>query len=157
MPWRSPATHGKTTHDVGWSRPLLDAAGLDPTVINGGIINAYGGNAKTGRGRLDGPSRADESDGTFLKLPAGRRHRHQYRSRATSIISRRSRRSRRRFLTAWVEKPAVLRLRRDVPRSSRRAGAGRAHRGPGAVIQPMAKNPQADVRPASDGRSFRAA
>jgi UDP-N-acetylmuramate-alanine ligase len=48
---------------------LLDAGGLDPTVINGGIINAYGTNARLGAGEWM-VVEADESDGTFLKLPA---------------------------------------------------------------------------------------
>jgi UDP-N-acetylmuramate--alanine ligase len=48
---------------------LLDAGGFDPTVINGGIINAYGTNARHGRGDWM-VVEADESDGTFLKLPA---------------------------------------------------------------------------------------
>jgi UDP-N-acetylmuramate--alanine ligase len=48
---------------------LLDAAGFDPTVINGGIINAYGTNARLGAGDWM-VVEADESDGTFLKLPA---------------------------------------------------------------------------------------
>ena len=61
-------THGKTT-TTSLVATLLDAAGLDPTVINGGIINAYGGNAKRGEGDWM-VVEADESDGTFLKLPA---------------------------------------------------------------------------------------
>jgi UDP-N-acetylmuramate--alanine ligase len=48
---------------------LLDAGGMDPTVINGGIINAYGTNARLGGGDWM-VVEADESDGTFLKLPA---------------------------------------------------------------------------------------
>jgi UDP-N-acetylmuramate--alanine ligase len=48
---------------------LLDGAGFDPTVINGGIINAYGTNARLGAGDWM-VVEADESDGTFLKLPA---------------------------------------------------------------------------------------
>jgi UDP-N-acetylmuramate--alanine ligase len=48
---------------------LLDAANFDPTVINGGIINAYGTNARLGAGDWM-VVEADESDGTFLKLPA---------------------------------------------------------------------------------------
>jgi len=48
---------------------VLDAAGLDPTVINGGIINAWGSNARLGAGDWM-VAEADESDGTFLKLPA---------------------------------------------------------------------------------------
>jgi UDP-N-acetylmuramate--alanine ligase len=47
---------------------LLDAGALDPTVINGGIINAYGTNARLGEGDWM-VVEADESDGTFLKLP----------------------------------------------------------------------------------------
>ena len=52
-----------------WSRRLLDAGGLDPTVINGGIINAYGTNARLGKGDWM-VVESDESDGTFVKLPA---------------------------------------------------------------------------------------
>ena len=48
---------------------LLDAGGMDPTVVNGGIINAYGTNARLGAGEWV-VVEADESDGTFLKLPA---------------------------------------------------------------------------------------
>ncbi|MEM8664201.1 MAG: Mur ligase family protein, partial [Pseudomonadota bacterium] len=47
----------------------LEAGGLDPTVINGGIINAYGTNARLGAGDWL-VAEADESDGTFVKLPA---------------------------------------------------------------------------------------
>ena len=61
-------THGKTT-TTSMVAALLDAAGLDPTVINGGIINAYGTNARLGLGDWM-VVEADESDGTFLKLPA---------------------------------------------------------------------------------------
>ncbi|MBI3275222.1 MAG: UDP-N-acetylmuramate--L-alanine ligase [Methylocystis sp.] len=61
-------THGKTT-TTSLVATLLDAGGLDPTVINGGIINAYGANAKLGAGDWM-VVEADESDGTFLKLPA---------------------------------------------------------------------------------------
>jgi len=59
-------THGKTTTTTMVAR-LLDAGGLDPTVVNGGIINAYGTNAKVGEGDWI-VVEADESDGTFLKL-----------------------------------------------------------------------------------------
>jgi UDP-N-acetylmuramate--alanine ligase len=48
---------------------LLDAGSMDPTVINGGIINAYGTNARLGEGEWM-VVEADESDGTFVKLPA---------------------------------------------------------------------------------------
>ena len=61
-------THGKTT-TTSLVAALLDAGGLDPTVINGGIINAYGTNARLGAGDWM-VVEADESDGTFLKLPA---------------------------------------------------------------------------------------
>jgi UDP-N-acetylmuramate--alanine ligase len=61
-------THGKTT-TTSMVAALLDAAGMDPTVINGGIINAYGTNARRGEGEWM-VVEADESDGSFLKLPA---------------------------------------------------------------------------------------
>jgi UDP-N-acetylmuramate--alanine ligase len=61
-------THGKTT-TTSMVATLLDAGGLDPTVVNGGIINAYGTNARLGAGDWM-VVEADESDGTFLKLPA---------------------------------------------------------------------------------------
>ncbi|WP_334176163.1 UDP-N-acetylmuramate--L-alanine ligase [Pseudoxanthobacter sp.] len=61
-------THGKTT-TTSLVAALLDAGGFDPTVINGGIINAYGTNARLGAGEWL-VAEADESDGTFLKLPA---------------------------------------------------------------------------------------
>ena len=61
-------THGKTT-TTSMVATLLEAGGLDPTVINGGIINAYGTNARMGEGEWM-VVEADESDGTFLKLPA---------------------------------------------------------------------------------------
>ena len=59
-------THGKTT-TTSMVASLLDAAGLDPTVVNGGIINAYGTNAKVGDGDWI-VVEADESDGSFLRL-----------------------------------------------------------------------------------------
>ncbi len=61
-------THGKTT-TTSMVAALLDAGGFDPTVINGGIINAYGTNARMGGGDWM-VVEADESDGTFVKLPA---------------------------------------------------------------------------------------
>src|SRR5207247_11106352 len=61
-------THGKTT-TTSMVATLLEAGGFDPTVINGGIINAYGTNARLGAGDWM-VVEADESDGTFLKLPA---------------------------------------------------------------------------------------
>ena len=61
-------THGKTTTTTMVST-LLIAGGLDPTVINGGIINDLGTNARMGNGEWM-VVEADESDGTFLRLPA---------------------------------------------------------------------------------------
>ncbi|MEM0944973.1 MAG: UDP-N-acetylmuramate--L-alanine ligase [Pseudomonadota bacterium] len=61
-------THGKTT-TTSLVAALLDAGGEDPTVINGGIIQAYGSNARPGEGRWM-VVEADESDGSFVKLPA---------------------------------------------------------------------------------------
>ncbi len=61
-------THGKTT-TTSLVAALLEAGRFDPTVINGGIINAYGTNARLGTGDWM-VVEADESDGTFLKLPA---------------------------------------------------------------------------------------
>ncbi|MBL6936807.1 MAG: UDP-N-acetylmuramate--L-alanine ligase [Alphaproteobacteria bacterium] len=60
-------TNGKTTTTTMVSA-LLDAGGLDPTIVNGGIINQYGTNARLGTGEWV-VVEADESDGTFLKLP----------------------------------------------------------------------------------------
>ena len=61
-------THGKTT-TTSIVASLLEAGSLDPTVINGGIINAYGTNARLGEGDWM-VVEADESDGTFVRLPA---------------------------------------------------------------------------------------
>src|SRR3954462_7062333 len=61
-------THGKTT-TTSMVATLLDAGGFDPTVINGGIINAYGTNARLGAGDLM-VVEADDFYDTFLKLPA---------------------------------------------------------------------------------------
>ncbi len=61
-------THGKTTTTT-MVATLLDAGGVDPTVINGGIIHAYGSNARVGQGDWM-VVEADESDGTFNRLPA---------------------------------------------------------------------------------------
>ncbi len=61
-------THGKTTTTT-LVATLLDAGGIDPTVINGGIIHAYGSNARMGEGDWM-VVEADESDGTFNRLPA---------------------------------------------------------------------------------------
>ena len=61
-------THGKTT-TTSLVASILDTAGRDPTVVNGGIINAWGSNARLGSGDWM-VAEADESDGTMVKLPA---------------------------------------------------------------------------------------
>ena len=61
-------THGKTT-TTSMVASVLEAAHLDPTVINGGIINAYGSNTRLGAGDWM-VVEADESDGSFLRLPS---------------------------------------------------------------------------------------
>ena len=61
-------THGKTT-TTSLVACVLEGAGMDPTVINGGIINAYGSNTRLGQGEWM-VVEADESDGSFLRLPA---------------------------------------------------------------------------------------
>jgi UDP-N-acetylmuramate--alanine ligase len=60
-------THGKTTTTglMGW---VFEKAGLDPTIVNGGVMNAWGSNIKVGQGAWC-VAEADESDGSFLKLP----------------------------------------------------------------------------------------
>ncbi|MEE3092008.1 MAG: Mur ligase domain-containing protein, partial [Pseudomonadota bacterium] len=59
-------THGKTT-TTSLVATLLDSAGVDPTVINGGIITGWGSNARLGHGQWM-VVEADESDGSFAKL-----------------------------------------------------------------------------------------
>ncbi len=61
-------THGKTTTTT-MVAALLDAGGIDPTVINGGVIHAYDSNARMGDGEWM-VVEADESDGSFNRLPA---------------------------------------------------------------------------------------
>ena len=61
-------THGKTTTTTLVAE-LLVSGGIDPTVVNGGIIHAYGSNARMGQGEWM-VVEADESDGTFNRLPA---------------------------------------------------------------------------------------
>ncbi len=60
-------THGKTT-TTSLIAHIFEAAALDPTVITGGIINSWGSNARLGKGRWM-IVEADESDGTFVKIP----------------------------------------------------------------------------------------
>jgi UDP-N-acetylmuramate--alanine ligase len=61
-------THGKTTTTT-MVATLMDKGGFDPTVINGGVIHAYGSNARAGAGEWM-VVEADESDGSFNRLPA---------------------------------------------------------------------------------------
>lgn len=61
-------THGKTT-TTSLTAAILEGGGLEPTTINGGIINAYGTNARLGAGEWM-VVEADESDGTFIRLPS---------------------------------------------------------------------------------------
>lgn len=61
-------THGKTT-TTSMVGQMLDYAGLDPTVVNGGIVNAYGTNTRFGNSSWM-VVEADESDGSFIRLPA---------------------------------------------------------------------------------------
>ncbi|PCJ98528.1 MAG: UDP-N-acetylmuramate--L-alanine ligase [Zetaproteobacteria bacterium] len=61
-------THGKTT-TTSMVGQMLDQAGLDPTVVNGGIVNAYGTNTRFGQSDWM-VVEADESDGSFIRLPA---------------------------------------------------------------------------------------
>ena len=61
-------THGKTT-TTSLISMLFESAKMDPTIINGGIINSYGTNAILGKGDWL-IAEADESDGTFIKIPA---------------------------------------------------------------------------------------
>lgn len=61
-------THGKTT-TTSMVGTMLETGGFDPTVINGGIVNSYGTNVRRGRGEWI-VAEADESDGTFTRLPA---------------------------------------------------------------------------------------
>ena len=60
-------SHGKTT-TTSLVGTMLECAKLDPTIINGGIINAYSKNVRLGLGKWI-VVEADESDGSFLKLP----------------------------------------------------------------------------------------
>ena len=99
-------------------------------MINGGIINAYGTNARLGAGDWM-VVEADESDGTFTRLPATIADRHQHRSRASRLL-RRLRRAAAGLRELRRQHP-VLRLRRAVHRPSGRAGhdpapVGAAHR-----------------------------
>ena len=116
-------THGKTT-TTSMIAAMLDAGGIDPTVINGGIINRYGSNARLGKMRLDGGRGRRER----RQLPAARRDdrgRHQHRSRASRAL-RQLRRGQGRLRRVHRER-ALLRPRGDVRRPSRGAERHRPH------------------------------
>ena len=127
-------THGKTT-TTSLVATLLDAGGFDPTVINGGIINAYGTNARLGAGDWM-VVEADESDGTFLKLPAD-----------VAIVTNIDPEHLDHFRTfdaikdafrALRREPALLRLRGDVHSTIRRCRSWSA-RSRTAASSPMAR------------------
>ncbi len=139
-------THGKTT-TTSLIAALLDAAKLDPTVINGGIINAYGTNARSGEGDWM-VVEADECDGT-LRPPAGEHRRgHQHRPRAHGVL--RPVRRRARGLPELRREHPVLRLRRALHRPSRGPGAVRPdHRPPPDLLrlQPAGRRARARAAP----------
>ena len=83
-------THGKTT-TTSMVAALLDAAGLDPTVVNGGIINAYGIERAARRRRLDG-GRGRRIRRHLRQAAGDDRRRHQHRSRASRLTTAPSRR-----------------------------------------------------------------
>ena len=132
-------THGKTT-TTSMVATLLDAGGLDPTVINGGIINAYGTNARLGGGDWM-VVEADESDGTFLKLPAD-----------VAIVTNIDAEHLDHFQTFDAIKEAFRTFVENLPfygfavmpRPSDGAGTRRQDRGP--ARHHLRENPQADVR-----------
>ena len=110
-----------------WWRRLLDKGGFDPTVINGGVIHAYGSNARAGAGEWM-VVEADESR-RLLQPPARDHcHRDQHRPRTYGALGhlRRAAEGVPRFR---VEHP-VLRACGLLHRSSRGAGAGRPRDGP---------------------------
>ena len=82
-------THGKTT-TTSLIAHIFNVAGLDPTVITGGIINEWGSNARLGDGKWM-IVEADESDGTFIKMPDARSASSPTSTRSISTTSRRSR------------------------------------------------------------------
>ncbi len=119
-------THGKTT-TTSMIAALLDAGGLDPTVVNGGIINAYGTNAKVGGGDWM-VVEADESDGSVPQAEVDRGGGHQHRPRTPRPLWR-LREGQDRLPRLRREHP-LLRLRGPVPGPSRGAGPGRPGREP---------------------------
>ncbi len=134
-------THGKTT-TTSMVATLLDAGGLDPTVVNGGIINAYGTNARMGAGRVDGGRGRRER--RHLPEAAGRHRRgHQHRPRAPRPL--RHLRQGARGLPPVRRERAVLRLRRACAPTIRKCRRWSARIEDRRVIT-YGDNAQADVR-----------
>ena len=131
-------SHGKTT-TTSLVATVLRAAGLDPTVVVGGKVNALGSNARLGAGDLL-VAEADESDGSFLRLTPDDRRRHQHRPRAPRPL-RHAREGEGRVRR--VREPgAVLRPRGAVPRSPARAGRScRAIAAPARDLRRLARRP----------------
>ena len=111
-------THGKTT-TTSLVAALLDAAGFDPTVINGGIINNYGTNARLGTGDWM-VVEADESDGSFVKLPGHHRRRHQHGCGASRLLRH-----------GGGDEPRLRAVRREHPLLRLRRALHRPSGGPG--------------------------
>jgi hypothetical protein len=129
-------THGKTT-TTSMIAAMLDAGGMDPTVINGGIINRYGSNARLGKSDWM-VVEADESDGSFPEARRDDRGRHQHRSRASRALGK-----------LRGSEARLLRVRRERPLLRTR---GPVRRPPGS-----AEHPQPDPGPADRHlRLFRA-
>ena len=108
-------THGKTT-TTSMIAALLDHAGIDPTVVNGGIINAYGTNARLG----DGDWMVVEADESRRQLHQAARHhrgRHQHRPRAHGFLRQTKKPCIFAFET-FVEQHPLLRLRGALHRPS---------------------------------------
>ncbi len=134
-------THGKTT-TTSMIAALLDAGGLDPTVVNGGIINAYGTNAKVGGGDWM-VVEADESDGS---VPAAEVHRgggHQHRSRAPGPLGRLRGRPRRPSATSSRTSPSTASRRVCLDHPEVQALAARVEN---RRLVTYGLNPQAEVR-----------
>ena len=121
-------THGKTT-TTSMIAALLDAGGIDPTVINGGIINRYGSNARLGKSDW-WVIEADESDGSFLRLdgtiavvtnidPEHLEHYGSFDAVKDAFVE-------------FIENVPFYGLARDVRRPSRSAGRARAGSATGA-------------------------
>ena len=155
---RSAGTHGKTT-TTSMVAALLDAGGMDPTVVNGGVIHAYGSNARIGQRRVDGGRGRRER--RHLRQAAGDgRDRDQHRPRASSSTGATSRGCEGGFDDLRLEHP-LLRARGLLHRPSRGAGAGRAHRPTGgsrptaSTRRPTCRGEPASTRTAARSSTWR--